>query len=109
MSEQVGGGLGSGGRARRNGRRFGLVRRARVPAIAFLAFLLFLALSPAAAVSDPPANAFRFIYDADGRLKAAIDPEGDAAAYGWAAVGNMLSITRHDSDHAADSVARGRG
>ena len=97
MSGQTGGGLGHGGgeRVRPKGRPFGLVRQALVPTIAAL---FFLALSPAAAVSDPPSNAFRFVYDADGRLKAAIDPEGDTAAYDWDAVGNMLSIGRHDSD-----------
>ena len=52
---------------------------------------------PVAAVASPPANAFRFFHDADGRLKAAIDPEGDTAVYGWDAAGNLLSITRHAS------------
>jgi YD repeat-containing protein len=54
-------------------------------------------LGPAAALSSPPSNAFRFVHDADGRLKAAIDPEGDTAVYSWDAAGNLLSISRHAS------------
>jgi RHS repeat-associated protein len=54
-------------------------------------------LTPFPAHSDPPANAFRFLHDADGRLKAAIDPEIDAAVYSWDAAGNLLSISRQAS------------
>ena len=66
---------------------------------AFLAFLIFLAALVAAptAISAVPSDAFRFLYDADGRLKAAIDPEGDAAVYEWDAGGNLLSIDRNPS------------
>ena len=66
-------------------------------ALAVLVFVLAM-LGPAAALSDPPANAFRHVHDADGRLKAAIDPEGDTALYSWDATGNLLSIDRHPSD-----------
>ena len=54
-------------------------------------------VGPAAALSSPPGNAFRFFHDADGRLKAAIDPEGDTATYEWDAGGNLLSIARSAS------------
>ncbi|HKO37880.1 MAG TPA: IPT/TIG domain-containing protein, partial [Solirubrobacterales bacterium] len=52
------------------------------------------AFAPSLAQSDPPSNAFRFVYDEDGRLKAAIDPEGDTATYKWDPAGNLLSIDR---------------
>ncbi|HEX6602193.1 MAG TPA: IPT/TIG domain-containing protein, partial [Solirubrobacterales bacterium] len=52
---------------------------------------------PSVARSDPPGSAFRFVHDEDGRLQAAIDPEGDTAVYDWDAAGNLLSISRHDS------------
>ncbi len=51
-----------------------------------------------AALASPPSNAFRFVHDADGRLRAAIDPEGDTAVYEWDAGGNLLSIARHSSE-----------
>ncbi len=69
-----------------------------VRALAALAAMLIAAvLAPATALSSPPSNAFRFVHDADGRLKAAIDPEGDTAVYSWDAAGNLLSISRHAS------------
>jgi RHS repeat-associated protein len=78
------------------------LRRAKasgyVRALPVLAAVLIAAmLAPAAAFSSPPSNAFRFMHDADGRLKAAIDPEGDTAVYSWDAAGNLLSISRHAS------------
>jgi RHS repeat-associated protein len=54
-------------------------------------------MAPAIANSTPPSDAFRFVYDADGRLKAAIDPEGDTATYNWDTGGNLLSIGRASS------------
>ena len=61
------------------------------------AALLVAMVAPVAALSSPPSNAFRYFHDADGRLKAAIDPEGDTAVYNWDAAGNLLSISRHAS------------
>jgi RHS repeat-associated protein len=59
---------------------------------------LFLGVvGPVPAIASPPANAFRFVHDADGRLKAAIDPEGETAVYGWDAAGNLSSISRSSS------------
>jgi len=55
-------------------------------------------LAPAGATASPPSDAFRFIYDADGRLRAAIEPEGETATYGWDAAGNLLSISRSASE-----------
>ena len=49
------------------------------------------------ALAEPPANAFHFFHDADGRLKAAIDPEGETAVYSWDAGGNISSISRISS------------
>jgi RHS repeat-associated protein len=49
------------------------------------------------ALAEPPANAFRFFHDADGRLKAAIDPEGETAVYSWDAGGNLSFISRSAS------------
>ncbi len=57
--------------------------------------------APSTALSSPPSNAFRFFHDADGRLKAAIDPEGDTALYNWDAAGNLLSISRNVSSKLA--------
>ncbi len=64
-----------------------------------LAVICFIvaALLPTGALADPPSDAFRYVYDADGRLKAAIDPEGDTATYSWDAAGNLLSIGRSSS------------
>jgi len=59
--------------------------------------LVVCAVGPSSALSSPPSDAFRFVYDADGRLKAAIDPEGDTATYNWDAAGNLLSIGRSAS------------
>jgi YD repeat-containing protein len=63
----------------------------------FATSLLVGLLGPASALSSPPSNAFRFVHDVDGRLRAAINPEGDTAVYGWDAAGNLLSISRHAS------------
>jgi RHS repeat-associated protein len=59
--------------------------------------LVLFALSSTSAFASPPSNAFRFFHDSDGRLKAAIDPEGDTAVYSWDAAGNLLSVSRHAS------------
>lgn len=67
-----------------------------IPFVLLLA-LVSLSLVPVASAS-PPADAFRFFHDADGRLKAAVDPEGDTAIFSWDAVGNLLSIDRHSSE-----------
>ncbi|HSS05220.1 MAG TPA: IPT/TIG domain-containing protein, partial [Solirubrobacterales bacterium] len=53
--------------------------------------------NPALALVSPAATTFRFIHDADGRLRAAFDPEGEAAFYGWDANGNLTSISRGSS------------
>ncbi|HEY5941858.1 MAG TPA: RHS repeat-associated core domain-containing protein [Solirubrobacterales bacterium] len=53
--------------------------------------------NPAMALVSPAANTFRFVHDADGRLKAVIEPEGEAAYYGWDASGNLTSISRRSS------------
>jgi RHS repeat-associated protein len=68
---------------------------------AVLVILLLGTLSSTNAFASPPSNAIRFQHDADGRLKAAIDPEGDTAVYNWDAAGNLLSITRHSSSKLA--------
>ena len=60
--------------------------------------ILLATMAPATALSSPPSDAFRYVHDADGRLKAAIDPEGDTAIYNWDAAGNLLSVVRHPSD-----------
>src|SRR6478752_3133587 len=65
--------------------------------LAFGLSAVLVSIGPASAAASPPANAFRFVHDADGRLKAAIDPEGETAAYGWDAAGNLLSISRNAS------------
>jgi len=62
------------------------------------AALLTGGLGSVVAIASPPGDAFRFVYDADGRLKAAIDPPGDTATYNWDVVGNLLSIDRNPSD-----------
>ncbi len=71
------------------------------PARLLFVTLAIVALSASAwagvALASPPSNAFRFVHDADGRLKAAIDPEGDTAVYSWDAAGNLESIARQAS------------
>ncbi|HKZ12591.1 MAG TPA: LamG-like jellyroll fold domain-containing protein, partial [Solirubrobacterales bacterium] len=42
----------------------------------------------------PPANAIRFLHNADGRLKEVVEPAGGTATYNWDAAGNLLSISR---------------
>ncbi|MFL5898394.1 MAG: IPT/TIG domain-containing protein, partial [Solirubrobacterales bacterium] len=60
--------------------------------------------------ASPPSNAFRFLHDSDGRLKAAVDPEGGTAVYNWDAAGNLLSITRRESSELSIiQVSPGRG
>ncbi len=53
--------------------------------------------NPAMAQVSPAATTFRFVHDADGRLRAVIDPEGEAAFYSWDASGNLTSISRSSS------------
>src|SRR6188768_158830 len=50
--------------------------------------------NPAPGVASPPENAFRFVHDADGRLKAAVDPAGETAVYSWDTAGNLSAISR---------------
>jgi RHS repeat-associated protein len=59
---------------------------------------LLAMLGPATALSSPPSDAFRYVHDADGRLKAAIDPEGDTVIYNWDAASNLISVERSPSD-----------
>lgn len=56
--------------------------------------LLILALSWLVTV-ELGAQSTQYIYDELGRLVAVIAPSGDAAAYSYDAVGNLLSITRY--------------
>src|SRR6188768_610000 len=65
--------------------------------LATVAVALLVSAWAGVALASPPNNAFRFVHDADGRLKAAIDPEGDTAVYNWDAAGNLLSILRNSS------------
>ena len=58
---------------------------------------LFACLLCSAALVSISAQGVRYIYDESGRLVGAIDPAGDAAAYSYDAVGNLLSITRSTS------------
>jgi RHS repeat-associated protein len=46
---------------------------------------------------SPPSSAIRYSYDADGQLKAVIQPEGETAIYSWDPAGNLLSIARRAS------------
>lgn len=48
--------------------------------------------SAAAASASIPTSAFRYVYDADGQLKAAISPSTETAFYSWDPVGNLLSL-----------------
>src|ERR1044072_7851657 len=61
------------------------------------ALVVLSVMSCTKALPPPPSNAFRFLHAADGRLTAAIDPEGETAAYSWDAAGNLLSISRGSS------------
>src|ERR1700683_4100360 len=46
----------------------------------------------AAASASIPTTAFRYVYDADGQLKAAISPSTETAFYSWDPVGDLLSL-----------------
>jgi len=77
--------------------KFGeVVRRVLLRCMAIcLSLIAVLGITgPNSVLAEPPANAFRFFHDADGRLKAAIDPEGETAIYNWDAAGNLSSISR---------------
>ena len=78
----------------------GAVRRLFVRCLATcLPLIVVLGIAGSSSVmAEPPANAFRFVHDADGRLKAAIDPAGETAVYGWDVAGNLLSISRGASN-----------
>ncbi|MBD0326165.1 MAG: RHS repeat protein, partial [Pyrinomonadaceae bacterium] len=58
-----------------------------------LALSLFLAGS----VSAQNPNELTYIYDELGRLIAVVDPAGETVKYTYDVVGNLLSITRHNS------------
>lgn len=67
-------------------------------ALALLGALIVAgAVGPAVALSVPPTTAIRYDYDADGQLKAVVDPASQTAFYSWDPVGNLLSIARHSS------------
>ncbi len=66
-------------------------------AFLFLLLVVFALLGSASASALPPSNALRYVHDADGRLKAVVDPEGQTAVYSRDAAGNLLSISRHAS------------
>src|SRR5690348_13207884 len=71
--------------------------KSHVLVLALAGLLCLGLLAPMSASASPPSNAFRFLHDPDGRLKAAIDPEGGTAVYNWDPTGNLLSIVRHES------------
>jgi RHS repeat-associated protein len=77
-------------------RRIGLSVTGRF-ALACLLSIAVMGIGAGSAMASPPANAFRFFHDADGRLKAAIDPEGETAVYNWDEAGNLSSISRASS------------
>ncbi len=54
-------------------------------------------LGAAAVYAVPPTTAFRYVYDADGQLKAAISPSTETAFYSWDPVGNLLSLGKASS------------
>src|SRR4051812_4880359 len=68
-----------------------------IPLLSIVWVLVLCVLGSTIAFASPPSDAFRFFHDADGRLKGAINPEGDTAVYNWDAAGNLLSISRHAS------------
>ena len=74
---------------------FSVISKLGLTSLLLMAIVAVVAQGSASAT--PPANAFRFAHDADGRLKAAIDPEGETAVYGWDAAGNLLSVSRQAS------------
>ncbi len=47
---------------------------------------------PRSALASPPTTAIRYVYDADGHLKAVINPASETALYGWDPAGNLTSI-----------------
>jgi RHS repeat-associated protein len=54
-------------------------------------------IGPSAVYASPPTSAIRYVYDADGQLKAVIEPASETAIYSWDPAGNLLSIARHSS------------
>ena len=49
-------------------------------------------LGSSVAFATPPTTAIRYVYDADGHLKAVINPASETALYGWDPAGNLTSI-----------------
>jgi RHS repeat-associated protein len=67
-------------------------RSARGVCLLFLlGFVLFSGL-PSVALASPPSTAIRYVYDADGQLKAVVNPATETALYGWDPAGNLLSV-----------------
>ncbi len=62
-----------------------------------LAWVVALIVAPSVAQASPPTTAFRYFYDAEGRLKAVYKPSNETALYTWDAAGNLLSIGRKSS------------
>jgi len=49
-------------------------------------------VGPTLAFASPPTTAIRYVYDADGHLKAVVNPASETALYGWDPAGNLTSI-----------------
>jgi RHS repeat-associated protein len=47
---------------------------------------------PAVVLATPPTTAIRYVYDADGQLKAVYNPANETALYSWDSTGNLLSV-----------------
>ncbi len=54
-------------------------------------------LGSSAALASPPTTAIRYVYDADGHLKAVVNPASETALYGWDPAGNLTSIALKSS------------
>jgi YD repeat-containing protein len=70
-----------------------------VPRFSRAVLCLLVTVACAAALSAQ--GQVRYVYDESGRLVGVIDPNGDAAAYHYDAVGNLLGITRSTSTQVA--------
>jgi RHS repeat-associated protein len=74
-------------------RGLGVHRRFRLWLLSPLGLALVVSFAlPAVALGTPPTTAIRYVYDADGQLKAVYSPASETALYSWDSTGNLLSL-----------------
>ena len=70
----------------------GLSVRRLIGVLAPFAVALFVLGGAPVAWASIPSTAIRYVYDADGQLKAVVSPASETALYSWDSAGNLVSI-----------------